>query len=151
MEIDRLLRLLDEQKRKIAELDSDVIASKFVSSNLRSSLDVENLQKQRSQISDSYAHTEKNIGHKNVQQTFRKALSGSAKLDSVANEAKESLDQIKSSPPGLQYDHKMGSKCWYEVGGCIKWMREPLEKDMTLRQEQASQQIESLRKLKELC
>ncbi|XP_072382397.1 uncharacterized protein Cep135 isoform X1 [Diabrotica undecimpunctata] len=149
MEIDRLLRLSGEQKRKIAELESDVIASKVVSSNLRASLDVENLQKQRFQIPDSSAHTKKISVTKTHKKTCRKALSGSAKLDSVGNEAKENLDQIKPTPPGLQYDPKMGSKCCCEVGGCIKWMRELLEKDMALRQEQASQQIESLRKEKE--
>ncbi|XP_028141576.1 centrosomal protein of 135 kDa isoform X2 [Diabrotica virgifera virgifera] len=149
MEIDRLLRLSGEQKRKIAELESDVIASKVVSSNLRSSLDVENLQKQRSQVPDSSTHTKKISVTKTHKTTCRKALSGSAKLDSVAKEAKDSLNHIKPLPPGLQYDPKMGSKCCCEVGGCIKWMRELLEKDIASRQEQASQQIESLRKEKE--
>ncbi|XP_072382400.1 uncharacterized protein Cep135 isoform X4 [Diabrotica undecimpunctata] len=46
MEIDRLLRLSGEQKRKIAELESDVIASKVVSSNLASQ-QIESLRKEK--------------------------------------------------------------------------------------------------------
>lgn len=154
MEIDRLLRLSGEQKRKIAELESEVISGKVRSSNVDHKTlytrneDANNIMKKQVSSTTGSVQTKKpSSGRKNHKKTCKKALT---KSDSLPKELQQiNIEKEKLSSVALQYDPQMGSKCCCEAGGCVKWMRELLERDIKLRQEQATQQIDSLRSEKE--
>ncbi|XP_057672202.1 centrosomal protein of 135 kDa isoform X2 [Diorhabda carinulata] len=155
MEIDRLLRLSGEQKRKIAELESEVFAGKLRSSNLENKTihtrndDASNIMKKQVTSTKESVHPKKpSSGRKIHKKTCKKSLTKSEPL--AKEESQQSnAEKEKFSSVALQYDPQMGSKCCCEAGGCVKWMRELLEKDIKLRQDQATQQIESLRSEKE--
>ncbi|CAH1098756.1 unnamed protein product [Psylliodes chrysocephalus] len=144
LEIDRLLRLSSDQKRRISELESDLTAEK------RLFQETENTLRKHRPSSDTAAKTKSssNIKHKS---SCRKGLSARDDPESKIKTKREHSPPSKerSGGKGISYDLKMKSKCCCEAGGCIKWMKELLDKEIELRQEQATQQIDALRNEKE--
>ncbi|CAG9864322.1 unnamed protein product [Phyllotreta striolata] len=133
MEIDRLLRTSGEQKRKIVELESELLAIKGSDSNK--------------------ARTSGKLQHKKGCRKSSTDKDNSATKEPVNRDksppSKDRSNRAKSASLGTAYDPKVQSKCCCEAGGCVKWMTDLLNKEIEHRQEQATQQIESLRKEKD--
>ncbi|XP_074038478.1 centrosomal protein 135kDa isoform X2 [Leptinotarsa decemlineata] len=145
-EIDRLLKISGQQRIKIAELECQVTTTK-----LKASGDLPKF------------HT-KQLSHPSVDKTSKKSESidhGIKSKQSVPKVLhkktckKSSLSKQSSSLKDIQEDRRTSltiqksQTCCCEAGGCVRSMKELLDKEMELRQEQAMQQIESLKQEKD--
>ncbi|KAG5872211.1 hypothetical protein JTB14_029820 [Gonioctena quinquepunctata] len=162
MEIDRLLRMSGEQKRKIAELECQVQSSAVEYSKFPG------MQKDPPSITAT---------DKLIKKTYKPASkpttveSGSKTKQTPATKPKKACTCKKTGAPKhssnlkqtsvhgeVEEDRRPSSttdkdrhkgKCCCDAEGCVKTMKELLDKEMDYRQEQATKQIESLRQEKD--
>lgn len=134
-EIDRLLRITGEQKKKIAELEYQITTDKVshgtgdfsrpkdFSSSARPDVNLD-ISPTKSKGSPPVKVSKSKIEHK---KTCKKVTS--AKQSQTQTQKKDTVDSQLVPPLML-------AKCCCEAGGCLKTMKELLDKEMEYRQVQ---------------
>ncbi|CAG9823230.1 unnamed protein product [Phaedon cochleariae] len=162
MEIDRLLRISGEQKRKIAELECQVTAAKIqdndhkifpgsqfagADSRRKTSDDTDKSSKKLSRPGLTVSESSTKSKTAATSKTQHKKTCRKSSILKQSSAIRESDDE--KSPNSQILNGKQAGKCCCEAGSCVKTMKELLDKEMEYRQEQAMQQIDSLRQEKE--
>ncbi|XP_018573726.1 centrosomal protein of 135 kDa, partial [Anoplophora glabripennis] len=148
LEIDRLVRVTGEQKRRIAELECRVTEEKMKASSFEMQPTFQkdyippSISKKPSlpDKAQKGKQTVKKTEHKSTCKKF-----GSKRRPSLS---KDVTDGKKSPPLIAGYESQIG-RCCCESDGCVKHMKELLDKEMEYRQTQVMQQMESLKQEKE--
>ncbi|KAJ8984602.1 hypothetical protein NQ317_006064 [Molorchus minor] len=165
MEIDRLVRLTGEQRKKIAELECQVTEEKIK----RSSFEAQRMPYDQTDYyfphqAENFAQTEnrsksptKSKKGNKTSKSKSTAKKGSQKTNIKKQSGVKTMPDIKTSDSGdkspplvTNYGPQMASRrCCCEAGSCVKHLRELLDREMEYRQAQAIQQIEALKQEKE--
>ncbi|KAJ8919321.1 hypothetical protein NQ315_003905 [Exocentrus adspersus] len=157
MEIDRLVRVTGEQKRRIAELECLVTEEKIKASSFELQRPIqmpkETLQKESAPKPISQKKTNQPEKSSKLKQAGPKKPEHKSTCKKFTGKKRPSVSKepiSRSTSPILvtgQESHT--DKCCCEAENCIKHMKELLDKEMEYRQTQAMQQIESLKQEKE--
>lgn len=136
LEIDRLLRVTGEQKRQIAELEYQLTAD----NGLHSAGDVPIKQRNLTHSPPSFVDLTKSPtkSKKPLPEKIFKSKSDHKKTCKKASSTTQNVTQKRIKETQESVPPLMLAKCCCEAGGCLKNMKELLDKEMEYRQVQVS-------------
>lgn len=134
MEIDRLVRLTGDQKRKIAELEYQITTDK----GLLSAGDVpRHVRDSRRSTPPLVDLTKSPIkSKKSLAEKSSKSKTEHKKTCKKVSSTKQSVPEKKGTEVQESMPPLMMTKCCCEAGGCMKSMKELLDKEIDCRQAQ---------------
>lgn len=135
------MRITGDQKRKIAELEYQISTEKV-------SHDTGDFSRQKTSVrsapldvnlSKSPSKCKKSLPEKKSKMEHKKTCCKKASAKETQTQKKEA-DVLQSVPP------LMLAKCCCEAGGCLKSMKELLDKELDYRQAQVSNSLKTFQK-----